>query len=307
MNMTELLSRSGISLERLRVFLQVADAGSMAQAAPDDPVRQSQFSRQLKELEIAFGAPLTKREGRRVGFNANGKRLAAILRAFSADLTGLQADMHSEPRSFALVAGNSVLDLLVAPRLTEVMKPLRADRLDLLPGRTREVVSGLEDGKWDFGVVRADAVPERLPSLPLGKLDYRLFYPRRIASPPEEKTKAWISWLGQLPLAMVAGEGRLRRTLDEAFARAGVVPKVISETGSVLQAATLVRSGHAAAILPTLMAGSFDTHSVGAVDLAMLKPVHRALALVWNPRAMERAGCEKPHLQAAAGALAIKA
>ena len=61
MNTPDIFARSGISLERLRVFLQIADAGSMAEAAPGDPVRQSQFSRQLKELEEALGASLTVR------------------------------------------------------------------------------------------------------------------------------------------------------------------------------------------------------------------------------------------------------
>ena len=105
---------------------------------------------------------------------------------------------------------------------------------------------------------------------------------------------------------MVAGEGRLRGALDAAFLRAGVKPTVISETGSLLQAATLVRAGHAAAILPTLMSSGFDARSVESMDLDMLKTVHRRLVLVWNARSMERAGCERRQLQAMAAALAIK-
>ena len=305
MNKIELISRSGISLERLRVFLQIADAGSMAEAAPDDPVRQSQFSRQLKELESAFGAPLTRRDGRRVRLNDNGKRLATILRTFSADMAGLQAMMHSDPIAFSIVAGQSVLDLLVAPRLAAAMKPLRANRLDLLPGRTREAIAGLEDGKWDLGIVRADAVPDRMPSLPLGQLDYRLFFPKRFGAMPDAKDRKSAAWLAKLPLAMVAGEGRLRSALDDAFLRAGVKPKIISETGSLLQSATLVRAGHAAAILPTLMATEFDASSVDSTELDMLKAVHRPLVLVWNERSMERSGCELHQLQAVAAALAI--
>ena len=306
MNASDIFARSGISLERLRVFLQIADAGSMAEAAPDDPVRQSQYSRQLKELEIAFSAPLTQRDGRRVRLNENGKRLAAILRAFSADMAGWQAAMHSEPRAFSLVAGQSVLDLLVAPRLAAAMKPLRADRLDLLPGRTREVIAGLEDGKWDLGIVRADAVPDRLPSLPLGHLDYRLFFPTHFRATPDANDRKSVAWLAKLPLAMVAGEGRLRCTLDTAFVRAGVIPKIVSETGSLIQAATLVRTGHAAAILPTLMATVFDANSVDSTELEMLKTVHRPLVLAWNERSMERAGCERSKLQAVATSLFIK-
>ena len=55
--------------------------------------------------------------------------------------------MTGQPLAFSLGAGMSVLDFLVAPRLAATMKPLRADRLDLLPYRTREAIAALEDGK----------------------------------------------------------------------------------------------------------------------------------------------------------------
>jgi DNA-binding transcriptional LysR family regulator len=45
-----LFSERGLSLDRLKVLIEVRDAGSIAQAAPGDPVRQSQYSRQLREL-----------------------------------------------------------------------------------------------------------------------------------------------------------------------------------------------------------------------------------------------------------------
>ena len=41
-----LFAAGGLSLERLRSFLAVAEAGSIAKAAKGDPTRQSQFSRQ---------------------------------------------------------------------------------------------------------------------------------------------------------------------------------------------------------------------------------------------------------------------
>lgn len=40
----------GMSLERLDAFLAVLEAGGIARAAPGQPVRQSQLSRQISEL-----------------------------------------------------------------------------------------------------------------------------------------------------------------------------------------------------------------------------------------------------------------
>ena len=57
-------SLTGLSLDRLNSFLQVAEARGLARAAPGDPVRQSQLSRQLKELENALGQVLFDRSSR---------------------------------------------------------------------------------------------------------------------------------------------------------------------------------------------------------------------------------------------------
>jgi DNA-binding transcriptional LysR family regulator len=46
-----LFARSGLLLDRLRTFPAVAGAGNLARAAKGDPTRQSQFSRQVNELE----------------------------------------------------------------------------------------------------------------------------------------------------------------------------------------------------------------------------------------------------------------
>ena len=61
-----LFTVSGLSLDRLRTFLRVAEAGNLAKAAKGDTTRQSQFSRQIKELEAFFGVALTRRVGRRI-------------------------------------------------------------------------------------------------------------------------------------------------------------------------------------------------------------------------------------------------
>ena len=57
-----LFSEHGLSLERLRTLQLVSEAGSIAAAARGDTTRQSQYSRQLKELEQFFGTTLTRRQ-----------------------------------------------------------------------------------------------------------------------------------------------------------------------------------------------------------------------------------------------------
>lgn len=85
-----LFSLSGLSLDRLRTFLAVAESGSIAKAAKGDATRQSQFSRQVKELEGFFGIALTRRVGRRIEITEEGSRLALIIRRQFGELDDFQ-------------------------------------------------------------------------------------------------------------------------------------------------------------------------------------------------------------------------
>ena len=59
-----LFSKGGLSLDRLRNFVLISEAGGLSRAAGRDPTRMSLFSKQIKELESFFGTSLTIRQGR---------------------------------------------------------------------------------------------------------------------------------------------------------------------------------------------------------------------------------------------------
>lgn len=77
-----LLARGGLSLDRLASLVALADARGVSAAARGDPARQSQFSRQLKELEAFFGVALIERRQ-----TAVRPFLSALAKALAASLT----------------------------------------------------------------------------------------------------------------------------------------------------------------------------------------------------------------------------
>src|SRR5262245_19337050 len=95
----------GLSLERLTSFLTVVDAGGIARAAPGQPVRQSQLSRQLGELERALGVALFQRgtQGPRVP-SAAGAELARLVRDLSRGLDDVRR-AEAGPLAVTLGAG----------------------------------------------------------------------------------------------------------------------------------------------------------------------------------------------------------
>jgi DNA-binding transcriptional LysR family regulator len=78
------MDKSGVTLERMRTFVRVAERGSFSAVAREQGVGQSTITRHLIELESALGATLLSRTTRRVTLTAEGalyhEHASAILR-----------------------------------------------------------------------------------------------------------------------------------------------------------------------------------------------------------------------------------
>src|SRR6187551_1809725 len=135
----------GLSLDRLTSFLAVLEAGGIARAAPGQPVRQSQLSRQISELERALGVALFDggAQGRRVPSKA-GARLACLVRDFRGGLEDVGRP-DAEPPVIALGAGDSAIHWLVAP----IARELGAVRLDVGARSTDGIAAELAEGTLD--------------------------------------------------------------------------------------------------------------------------------------------------------------
>ena len=162
-----LFAQSGLSLERLHTFLEVAEAGNIAKAAGSDPTRQSQFSRQVKELEGYFGLALTRRVGRRIEITNDGRRLATMIRQQLLDLDSFRESAAGRTLTLRIGASGSVIQWMLTPRLAPCRDALGGATLDIVQSRSAEVVRGVADGRLDFGIVRRDAVPDKKEANPL--------------------------------------------------------------------------------------------------------------------------------------------
>src|SRR5436190_41028 len=121
---------AGISIDRLHTLCSVVEAGTIVIAAGPDPNRQSQFSRQLKELEKALGTTLFDRVGKTLQPNERGRRVAVAAQTFFGALDDLMNAAAARAETVRLGAGEAVLRWLVMPHLAELMSgdpPLRFD------------------------------------------------------------------------------------------------------------------------------------------------------------------------------------
>ncbi len=251
------MSLDGLSLERLRSFLAIADKGGIAQAARSNPTRQSQLSRQLAELEAYFGQPLMERRGGRRILNERGLRLAEHVRWMLRGLEDLKAGRAETAPTFVLAAGESVLHWLVLPRLAAVPA-----RFEVVALPAEEVTARLLDGTADLGIVRAAEVRQDFQSRAIGAVEHALFFPKKLAGGVAED-----ELLFRLPLALQVSDTDFRERLAELAHRRGATLDIALRCESFPQVLRAVQSQRYAGLLPTWAEYDLKASQYGSVPV----------------------------------------
>lgn len=279
----KLFVRRGLSLDRLRVFLEVAEAGGIAKAVGADPVRQSQYSRQLKELSEHYGLELIQRRGKALKLTTAGERLARVVRESFLSLHDFSSVCAGEQVRFCIGAGDSLIQWLLLPRLGKLPRkssPRVIFRVINL--RTRAIVSGLQELSIDFGVVRRDGVPPSLKCKTLGQIEYALYIPRDLVPSKPAATLAWA--LANLPIATQSSDGQFNHRLHEIATKLKARLNVILECETFPHAMRALQTGGYAAILPRLAARDLESASFVEITSPHFQSQRRQIVLAWNPR-----------------------
>jgi len=276
----ELFSRRGLSLDRLHSFLRVADAGSIAKAAGNDPIRQSQFSRQIGELEEFFGVRLTQRHGRSMALTEAGMQLAALIRAHLGSLDDFLKHQASQPVDIRIGAGDSLITWVLLPRIAELQRIFPRANVRLYNLRSWDIMQQVSELRLDFGLARSNLVNAPLEHTLIGKVNYRLFIPARFRKLTRQFTPTEL--LSRLPLATLGSDTEFFEALVRGAEKRADAVRFRLVTESFPQAARAVMSGQYAAILPAHAAT--DLPGVLQFELPFLRGASRSVSLVWNPR-----------------------
>jgi DNA-binding transcriptional LysR family regulator len=288
-----LFSRGGLSLDRLRSFLEFAQAGSISKAASGDLSRQALVSRQIRELEEFFGTELTLRSGKTLVLSPAGQRLALLIREQFQDLNDFQLEQQKQAKSFSVGAGASILEWLVIPAASKIRRALSNPTLQFSSQRSRELIEHIRDGRLDFAIVREDAIPEGLPRLPISKVKFYLCASRRLVGMQPKARLDEASFIHSLPFAANAGGGQLDSTFRQAMIEKCGSFRPVFECDSLLQVRELILQGICAGLMPSIGIHGLAEQEVVLREFAPMKDYGRALALHWNERQMRRRGVEE--------------
>src|SRR5262245_10085835 len=200
----KLLAESGLSLDRIKAFLAVGAAGSIVKATRGDSVKQSQYSRQIKELEDFFRTKLVERHEKGVRLTANGRELARISRFFLLGLSNFQRGCLTEEQTFRIGASPTVIDRLLLPVLASARSASGDTRFIVDTLGDEDLERRLHDLTLDFGITMRVALSRPLQLKEMGRWRLRLWVPSSL----EESRKSAVRGFKarQLPLAFAEKE-----------------------------------------------------------------------------------------------------
>ncbi len=273
---SRLFVESGLSLDRLRALVEVGAAGSIARAADNDPVRQSQYSRQIKELEDFFCTRLIERQGRGSRLTSSGRELSRISRFFLMGLSNFQRGCLAAEQRFTVAAGASFIRQFLLPALSA--PPLQGGgasyAVEVAGGQ--EIERRLHDLTLDFGVVEHAALSRPLQTRALGEWRLELWMPKTLRLSEARAQQAFDRQ--DLPL-VVAG-----KELESAGVRLSPGYEARLLCDSFLEARAALEGEKVAALLPVFLAPGKASRSFVRVRIPDIDGRVLHYYLAWNPR-----------------------
>ena len=255
------------------------------------------YRQKLARLEEALGVgKLTRRVGVCSQPTETGKRVAAEFRIFLQELRALDGAKAPVP-TWIVGAGDAWLIGAIVPALTEMSQKFPEWRWEVKNLRSMEIITGLRDGRIQFGFVRkGDALPEGFVTGSDVTIDsYRVVVGDAENAP--KTAKELIRWaiekkrpLVQQGTTWATLSERADKTLKLSIQLSRLTPQVVCE--SYPEALAAAESGASWCIVPSVLGRTLAGGARSAIFEAGNSP--EVMRLVKYDRAVRKhAGSDK--------------
>ena len=224
-----------MNIASVRLFLEVAEAGSLSKVAARRQTVQSHISRQITDFEAGFGSPLFRRTGRGVALTELGARVTVRLRSWLQDTDRLAEELQAEAGMLMGEVRLGIIPSAAHPLMTRLFKQLQAQhpniRLNITEAQGTELNTMLDTGTVDLAILfrfnRPSGREEKLLSVAHTYL---------ISAPGDDMTKGPtvnFSRLNGLKLVLPRRPSHWRNALDEAARSLGFRLDTITDADSL--------------------------------------------------------------------------
>ena len=166
--------------DRIRLFIEIIEQGTLSSAARVMHVTQPAASRNLKLLEEELGAPLFAREGRGLILTQTGRALVPIARAMLAQLDDMKDRARQTARRRLFDVRIGTVDSVATYLMPHIVEPMRATFPELsikfYTSRTIDLLSRLASDDLDIALVAWSGAPEGHPdAIRVGPYDLQFY------------------------------------------------------------------------------------------------------------------------------------
>ncbi|MES3099323.1 LysR family transcriptional regulator [Sphingomonas faeni] len=261
----------------LRYFLAVVDQGNFTRAAAQCRISQPTLSVGIAKLEASLGQTLFLRTNRRIELTPSGTRFAVHARRIEAEFAAAERDLQdtAPTKLVRLGIATTLPPSWIAAALSRARRASNTERLEVVEGRSSELVALLDRGRIDvmLGAIGDDA---------RGRVLFEEGFAVAVANDHRLAGRA------TLAVADVAEETMIVRRHCEALAETsrfftarGVRPFMAARTVSDDRALTYVRAGLGMTVMPS----SFASEGIAMIRLTGFDPTRRVGVLVANDSA----------------------
>jgi DNA-binding transcriptional LysR family regulator len=277
-----------MDLRHARVFVTVADLGTVSGAARQLRVAQPALSRQIRDLERDLGFDLFDRVGRRLLLTNAGEQLLGEVRGLVNHATAVDERARLIGRGDAgvlkVAASPQHIESVLCHFLHRYAKAFPNVQVDILEASGGDSLQLLERGEIHLSqnLLRAlEPSEQRFGSLTLEWVE--------LLAACHPKTKLAnghaldIRALANHPLLLLDADFMVRRTFDAACRLAGLKPQIRLESRTPHTLLALAETGHGVAVIPS----QFHTarYRLRIVSLTFQgRPLREPLALLWDKR-----------------------
>jgi DNA-binding transcriptional LysR family regulator len=245
-----------VTLKQLRAFVTVASERSFTRAATQLNLSQSALTLQVRELEAEVGLKLLHRSTRFVELTEAGQQFLPMTTRLLDELTIALEDLHALARgergSVVIVAGASVISLVVAPSIAALAKRFPGITIRILEDLGDEVTRRVVSGEADFGLASFARDSDEVDPSPLLKDRVGILCTRDHELARRRTLR--VRDLTPHPLAIL-GKGTVLQTMQAKNPdMARVLPRPNFEASSISALVSLVEQGAGIALLPSLAA-----------------------------------------------------
>lgn len=286
---------SGLSLQRYRLLVALADEGSVTAAARAVGISQPAFSQHLRLIEQHYGLPLLMRAGRRVVLTHAAREVVdyarRIVRLAEESERAARELVELEAGRLVVGATATVGTYLVPGALAEFRRRFPGIAVQLRLGAAAEVERWVLRGDVDLGVLGQGSGPAEGTLTPFRRDEL-------VAVAAPGHPLATVARLGGAALAAHALIVRepasgTRRTLERALAQAGLTLRVLFELPSTEAILRSVAAGLGASVVSGLAVGErplglgLRVRRVAGLDLSRYFAVMKAPDVAYGPAARE--------------------